>query len=68
MPKQWWGGFVDDDPFSGHVVPLVDLKTHETESCDCNPTLVINNLGYLMMVHNSFDCRELTEISPVMEN
>ena len=51
--------FNDRDGFSTHVIPVDDLRSHEECSkCHCNPNV---NDGLKMIVHNSFDVRELYE-------
>jgi len=44
-----------------HVIPINDLVEHSNhEKCRCNPKTLEEN-GYLIIVHNSFDDRELFE-------
>ena len=44
-----------------HIVPLNDLKEHEESStCECCPSVEFEN-GEMIVVHNSFDGRELNE-------
>jgi len=44
-----------------HVVPLGDLREHETErTCWCRPRLEIEG-AYWILVHNSLDGREAFE-------
>ncbi len=46
-----------------HVYPLNDLKAHDTESrnCHCLPTIDLGAAGDAVVIHNSFDGREITE-------
>lgn len=46
-----------------HVYPVNDLKEHDTESpaCHCNPTVELQDNGGLVVIHNSYDGRELKE-------
>lgn len=41
---------------SVHVMPVGDLIEHQKEDCECCPVLEDG-----VYVHNSKDCRELTE-------
>lgn len=44
-----------------HVIPLNDLKEHtENTTCECCPSVEFEN-GEMIVIHNSFDGRELTE-------
>jgi hypothetical protein len=44
-----------------HILPINDLEKHEELStCKCNPKLIEEN-GELILVHNSFDKREIIE-------
>jgi len=44
-----------------HILPINDLEEHEELStCKCNPKLIEEN-GELILVHNSFDKREVIE-------
>ena len=44
-----------------HIIPRNDIKDHdESSTCDCKPELIMEN-GEMILVHNSFDGRELTE-------
>lgn len=43
-----------------NVIPLNDLKDHTDNDCLCKPKIeIVNNVT--LVIHNSFDCRELTE-------
>ena len=46
-----------------HILPLNDLKEHTEEgaACECCPTVEILEDGDLMVMHNSYDGRELLE-------
>ena len=42
-----------------NIIPLNDLKEHiEDSTCNCRPSLIVEN-GEMIIVHNSFDGREL---------
>jgi len=44
-----------------HILPCNDIKPHfETNLCHCNPKLEVVN-GNLLVIHNSFDGREIIE-------
>lgn len=47
-----------------HVYPLNDIDDHDTSSnghkCKCDPEIILEN-GEMIVVHNAFDGRELTE-------
>lgn len=44
-----------------HVLPINDLEEHEELStCKCSPKLIEEN-GELILIHNSFDRREVIE-------
>ncbi len=44
-----------------HVTPLNDLKKHSEDfGCECKPKMVPEN-GVWIVVHNSFDGREVME-------
>ena len=46
-----------------HILPVNDLEQHtEDSTCKCNPELQIIDNGDMMIVHNSFDKRELKEV------
>jgi hypothetical protein len=46
-----------------HVYPLNGLRTHDTESreCSCGPKVEVYSFGQAVIVHNSYDGREITE-------
>ena len=45
-----------------HILPVNDLEEHEELStCKCRPEVEILENGDLMVVHNSFDGREIIE-------
>ncbi len=44
-----------------HITPINDLKEHsESSMCECRPEVNFEN-GHMLVVHNSYDGRELTE-------
>lgn len=44
-----------------HILPVGDLKKHSEEStCECHPKVIFEN-GNMIIVHNSYDGRELKE-------
>lgn len=44
-----------------HIIPINDLKEHkELTTCECCPSVKFEN-GEMIIVHNSFDGRELNE-------
>lgn len=44
-----------------NIIPLNDLKEHiEFPCCDCNPKIIVEN-GEEIIIHNSYDRRELIE-------
>lgn len=45
-----------------HILPLNDIKLHvENTICECKPNIEILNDGYIMVIHNAFDKREIIE-------
>ena len=46
-----------------HIEPINDLDDHNTDGieCHCNPKLQIQDNGGLVVVHNSYDGREMEE-------
>lgn len=45
-----------------HILPINDLKEHEEIStCECMPKVEIQGNGDLLIIHNSFDGREIIE-------
>ena len=45
-----------------NILPINDLEEHEeTSTCKCEPSIEILEDGELMIIHNSFDGRELVE-------
>lgn len=45
-----------------HVIPENDLRKHEESNvCDCHPFMIEEN-GEMIMIHNSYDGRELIEV------
>jgi hypothetical protein len=51
-----------------NVLPLNDLKEHEEKStCHCNPKVIFEN-GEMIIVHNSYDGREIIEeVNEILE-
>ena len=46
-----------------HILPINDIKEHEeTTTCECCPSVAFEN-GEMIIIHNSFDKRELNEIN-----
>ncbi len=44
-----------------NITPINDLKEHEEEStCECSPKVEFEN-GEMILIHNSFDKREIEE-------
>ena len=44
-----------------NILPTNDLKEHtEDSTCECNPKIIFEN-GEMIIVHNSYDKRELVE-------
>lgn len=44
-----------------HVLPVNDIEDHEEFStCKCEPKVIIEN-GEMIIIHNSFDYREIIE-------
>jgi len=44
-----------------HILPVNDLKEHtENTTCECEPKIIIGN-GEMIVIHNSFDHREIIE-------
>lgn len=54
------GTILEDDEEITHIVPLNDLREHET-SCDCWCKPVPDEEDATIVVHNSADHRELCE-------
>lgn len=52
-----------------HVVPLNDLREHvDSRWCPCHPSLAAAVEGPgIVVVHNAWDCRELTEQIPTVQ-
>jgi len=45
-----------------HILPNNDLEEHlEKSTCKCNPNSEILENGDIMIIHNSFDRREVIE-------
>ena len=45
-----------------HVLPTNDLKEHEeTEYCHCKPKVEVMENGNRIIIHNSYDGREIVE-------
>jgi hypothetical protein len=45
-----------------NIIPINDLEEHEEFStCKCCPSLIIEN-GEMIILHNSFDKREIIEL------
>jgi len=44
-----------------HIYPVNDLKEHiENTTCECEPKIITEN-GEMIVIHNSFDHREIIE-------
>ena len=44
-----------------NIIPLNNLKDHiENQFCDCNPKIIVED-GEEILIHNSYDRRELIE-------
>jgi hypothetical protein len=45
-----------------HIYPVNDTEEHDLEGtmCHCNPT-ILWDLPEAVVIHNSFDCREIVE-------
>lgn len=47
-----------------HVLPINDIKEHiESEDCECEPTVEVQENGNVVIVHNAFDGREGVEMA-----
>jgi hypothetical protein len=45
-----------------HVLPINDTNEHEESSaCECQPELQMQENGNMLIIHNSFDGREIIE-------
>jgi hypothetical protein len=46
-----------------HLYPVNDLKPHDTDgtTCHCDPEMELTPEGDMLIIHNSFDGRELIE-------
>lgn len=45
-----------------HLLPVKDTEEHLEEStCKCEPKIEVQDNGDLLVIHNSFDRRELIE-------
>lgn len=46
-----------------HIVPINDLEPHQEEgtTCKCEPKVIFPEGGDMLVVHNSFDGREILE-------
>lgn len=46
-----------------HILSINDLEPHEEEgtTCKCGPKVTFGENGDMLVVHNSFDGRELLE-------
>jgi len=57
---------------SYHVTPTNDIKPHiDNECCHCKPDIIIlDNKIYngKLIIHHAFDCRELQELNPHINN
>ena len=46
-----------------HLLPVNDLKEHEEKStCECSPSVEIQENLDMLIIHNSFDGREAIEL------
>ena len=61
MSGQWLNGFVDGDPGFIHVLPMDDLEVHSVEGCNCGSITEVNYHGIPLVIHKSFDGREIIE-------
>lgn len=44
-----------------HILPINDLKPHEkSTTCECEPKVIYED-GEMIVIHNSYDGRELFE-------
>lgn len=49
-----------------HVMPINDLEEHTEETtCACMPSVTFLENGNMLVVHNSYDGRELSEIGEI---
>jgi hypothetical protein len=54
--------FLKQNVMITHILPINDLEEHEELStCKCNPEMEVLENGDMMIVHNSFDKREIIE-------
>ena len=45
-----------------NIIPINDLKEHiEDSTCECNPKAEILENGDILIIHNSYDGREIVE-------
>ena len=54
-----------------NILPVNDIEEHtENSTCKCKPLVEILSDGELMVIHNSFDGREIQEqlLSEVLTN
>lgn len=53
----------EQDPRCVHVYPMADAHAHKLEGtdCPCQPQIETADNGYLLILHKSFDGRELWE-------
>ena len=44
-----------------HIIPIKDIQEHEeSTTCNCYPSVEFEN-GEMIIIHNSYDGRELNE-------
>ncbi len=52
-----------------HIIPVDDLKDHdESQYCHCEPRIEPGDYGKNLVIHNSYDGRELTEPDNISVN
>ena len=45
-----------------NILPINDLKEHEENTtCECNPKVEVLENGEILVIHNSYDRREVIE-------
>jgi len=45
-----------------HILPVNDLKDHiDKSTCECIPTVKVIETGDMIVIHNSYDGREIVE-------
>jgi len=57
--EYYWGLYTKTDPWN--IMPTDEQEEHSFDTtCKCHPKVIEEN-GQMIVIHNSFDCREIIE-------